>query len=315
MPSSNSRFGLPARAAFNAEGLHLALLDISPVELRDPFLHDTVQRLPATPVVVQVSPVELARTPSSFEPSGLIFHVARCGSTLVSQSLKQHAGVVVYSEPLAFNELLLAPSVSSRAYRVAALRSLGAHFSRHAGRPYILKLSSWNTLFGDLITEAFPHAPWALCLRDPLEVCVSLLQSQPSWLRSDRAALFCAVAELGSPALPAEERAARFFAAFCAAARRLDPARGMLLAYESLPDAIWCRLAPHFRLLMAETTRRDMAIAARVYSKSRPGQVSGEFAPDGERKRASASAALRQAVDLIARRPYDQLRSTIPMLG
>ncbi len=40
---------------------------------------------------------------------GIVFHVSRCGSTLVSQLLKQHVGVVVYAEPLPVNEILLPP--------------------------------------------------------------------------------------------------------------------------------------------------------------------------------------------------------------
>ena len=312
MPFPIPPHGLPWRAALNADGLHLALLDIAAGELHDPFLHETVQRLQPTQSVVHIPPAELARTPPSFEPAGLIFHVARCGSTLVSQSLKQHEGLVVYSEPLAINELLLSPTASARADRVAALRSLGAQFSLHAGRPYVLKLSSWNTLFCDLVADAFPTAPWAVCLRDPLEVCVSLLESQPSWLRSDKAALFSATANLGSPTHGAEDRAARFFAAFCDAVTRLDPARGMLLAYENLPDAIWSRLALHFRLALAAATRDGMAQVAKVYSKSRTDQGSVAFSPDGDRKRAAASAGLRHVVDAIARPPYDRLRSIMP---
>ncbi len=114
-------------------------------------------------------------------PVGIIFHVARCGSTLLSQSLKRLDDLVVYAEPQPVNEILAPPHKWPRADLVAALRTLSAAFARHARRPYVLKLSSWNTLYCDIVAEAFPDTPWVLSLRDPVEVGVSLLASPPGW--------------------------------------------------------------------------------------------------------------------------------------
>ena len=104
------------------------------------------------------------------------------GSTLISQSLKHLDNLVVYAEPQPVNEILVPPHRWPRADLVAALRTLGDAFARHAGRPYVLKLSSWNTLFCDIITEAFPETNWVLNLRDPVEVGVSLQRQPPGWL-------------------------------------------------------------------------------------------------------------------------------------
>ncbi|WP_374569231.1 hypothetical protein [Ideonella sp.] len=294
---------LPARAALDPTGLHLGLLDIAPHELHDPFLHETVQRVPAAQTLAHVPRAELGQVQASSAPVGVIFHVARCGSTLASQLLKQLDGVVVYAEPLVINELLVPPHSVSRADLVAALRTLGGFFAAHAQRPYVLKLSSWNTLFCDLVAEAFPQTPWALCLRDPLEVCVSLLAQQPSWLRDDFATRFSPFMATGHQGLGTEARAARFFAAFCEAIMRLDQARGLLLPYESLPSAVWTSLAPHFGLHVDEPSRQRMAAAAQRHSKSQVGQALS-FAPDDERKRAAASPELHRAVDEIARPAY-----------
>lgn len=297
---------LPARAALDPTGLHLGLLDISPRELRDPFLHETIQRVPAVQALVHVPRAELGQVQASSAPAGVIFHVARCGSTLASQLLKQLDGVVVYAEPLVINELLVPPHSASRADLVAALRTLGSFFAAHAEQPYVLKLSSWNTLFCDLVAEAFPQSPWALCVRDPLEVCVSLLAQQPSWLRDDFAARFSPFirTDRGSPG--AEARAAQFFAAFCEAVRRLDRTRGLLLPYESLPGAVWSSLAPHFGLQVDASAKQRMTDAAQSHSKSQVGE-STSFTPDDERKRAAASPELRREVDDIARPAYARL--------
>ena len=171
---------LPARAALHPTGLYFSLREIRPAELQDPFMQETIARLPARESVVQVAREDVGKGTAGTGPAGLVFHVARCGSTLVSQLLKQHVGVVVYAEPLPVNEILLPPHKWPRAEMVAALRSLGAAFSRHARKPYVLKLTSWNTLFCDVVAEAFPATPWILCLRDPAEVAVSLLGSRPA---------------------------------------------------------------------------------------------------------------------------------------
>ena len=121
--------------------------------------------------------------PRDTAPVGIIFHVARCGSTLLSQSLKRLDGLVVYAEPQPVNEILAPPHKWPRADLVAALRTLGAAFARHARGPYVLKLSSWNTLYCDIVAEAFPETPWVLSLRDPVEVGVSLLASPPGWFQ------------------------------------------------------------------------------------------------------------------------------------
>ncbi len=174
---------LPIRAALRPDGLLVALRDIKPHELRDAFMQETVARLSGADQLLQVSRADLLKPVTGPQPAGLVFHVARCGSTLVSQTLKQFDGVTVYAEPLPFNEVLLPPHAGSRAEMVGALRALGAALARHAGGPFIIKFSSWNTLFCDLLVEAFPATPWALCLRNPAEVAVSLLRETPGWLR------------------------------------------------------------------------------------------------------------------------------------
>ena len=76
---------LPARAALHPTGLYFALRDIAAAELQDPFMQEPVARVAAPERFVQVVPEDLGRAPPASAPAGLIFHEARCGSTLVSQ--------------------------------------------------------------------------------------------------------------------------------------------------------------------------------------------------------------------------------------
>jgi hypothetical protein len=304
---------LPARAALHPSGLYLALREIRPAELQDPFMQETIARVPARESVVQVARGDVGRGTAGTAPAGIVFHVARCGSTLVSQLLKQHVGVVAYAEPLPANEILLPPHKWPRTELVAALRSLGAAFAAHARKPWLLKLSSWNTLFCDLVAEAFPAAPWALCLRDPLEVAVSLLREPAGWIFDGQspAAPFAKLVDPRGASRTREEYLARLYGAFCEAAARLDPARGLLVDYAALPGAAWESVAPHFGLAVDAPARARMREAAAMDSKA-PVSRPVRFAADAEAKRAAASEALRTAVDTFARPALARLESLHP---
>lgn len=300
---------LPVRAALQPDGLYLALRGIPRTELRDPFMQETVRRVAAPESIVRIGRDEVGRAPAAAAPAGLVFHVARCGSTVVSQLLRE-LGAAVYAEPLPVNELLLPPQAWPRAELIAALRSLGAAFASHAGGRYVLKLSSWNTLFCELVTEAFPRTPWVLCIRDPVEVAVSLLAQPPGWLRESEEharRVYRVIQPDGAPR-SAEERVARVYGAFCEAAARLDRGPGRLLPYESLPASVWEVAAPHFSLAAGATERQRMAEAARRYSKSPVGRAA-PWADDSARKRAGATGVLLAALDEYARPPLARLMS------
>lgn len=310
------RPGLPTRAALGPTGLHLVLRDIPPSELRDPFMQETITRVPSQQAIVEIPRGELDKAPPGSAPAGLIFHVARCGSTLASQLLKLHKEIVVYSEPQPMNELLIPPHAAARSELIKALRALGSAFARHAGRPYVLKLTSWNTIFCDVIAEAFPTTPWALCIRDPLEVCVSLLGHQPGWLHAAGPGrqLFTGAVDPKNSSRSDEEYIARAYAAFCNAASRLDTGRGKLIRYERLPQTVWQSLTPHFGLSADEQLQQRMLETSRQHAKA-PLGVAAAFVPDAERKRAAASSELRAAVEVIARPALDRVIAGFPAGG
>ncbi len=301
---------LPARAALHSTGLYFALRRIGREELHDPFMQETIARSDAAEEFVQVLPQDLGRVSPGSAPAGLIFHVARCGSTLVSQLLKQQGGLVVYAEPPPVNEILRPPQAWPRHELIGALRSLGNAFAEHARRPYVLKCTSWNTLYCDLIAEAFPDSPWVLCLREPVEVCVSLLQRPPGWLlgADEMSRRFAAIIDPQARAESQEQLVARTYGAFCEAAARLDPRRGRLVDYETLPGAVWEQVVPAFSAPVDDATRERMAQAATRPAKA-PATDATRFTGDVAAKQAAATATLREAIDAFARPALAKLRA------
>jgi hypothetical protein len=299
---------LPVRAALRPDGLYLALRDIRPAELQDAFMQETVTRVPATETIVHIAREDIGKAAADSAPSGLVFHVARCGSTLISQLLKQHEPLVVYAEPLPVNEILVPPHAWPRQDLVAALRSLGDALARHAQGPYVLKLSSWNTFFCDIVAEAFPATPWVLSIRDPVEVGVSILAQRPGWLRDTLGpgGQFSAFVDPQDVSRSPEEFFALLYGAFCEAAAGLDPQRGRLVSYDTLPAAVWEVVAPHFSLSIDAVQRARMAAAAMTHAKAPLGKAV-PFVRDVATKQAAASPELRRAIDALARPPLHRL--------
>lgn len=301
-------FGLPVRAALHPSGLYLALRQVRSDELHDAFMQQTVARLPSQDRIVHVERARLGWAPPHTAPVGIILHVARCGSTLISQSLKRLGDIVVYAEPQPVNEILAPPHRWPRAELIAALRTLGVAFARHAGRPYVLKLSSWNTLYCDVVVAAFPHTPWVLGVRDPIEVGVSLLANPPGWFQGatpeSRGLIARVDPERASNSR--EEFVARTYGAFCAAAAALEPGRGRLVPYERLPAAIWDEVAPHFSLAVDAAQRDRIVEAARRHAKAAI-DTNVEFKSDAAEKQDAASRELRLTVDAFARPQLERL--------
>lgn len=300
--------GLPARAALHPAGLYLALQNIPANELRDPFMQQTIQRLAAPETVVHLAKTDIGNEPAWTAPSGLIFHVGRCGSTAISQALKQHGSITVYAEPLPINDILAPPHTRPRDELIAALRSLGAAFAAHAGQPYVLKFSSWNTLYCDIIADAFPNTPWIFVLRDPVEVGVAILDEPPPWFLANDGpgAHITKAIDPDEASRSPEDFHARLYGAFCDAVARLDRRRGKLVHYEALPTAFGEIVLPHFSISADLAQQTRMAQSFGGDAKARVTEALA-FTPDSAAKQAAASLELRQSVDAVARPALERL--------
>jgi hypothetical protein len=245
----------------------------------EPMLQDTIARWateePSAPVVRTGLDALLALDQApSLDPSGLIFHSSRCGSTLLARSLRQIPGCVVVSEPDIVNSLLLAdPAIIDDKTRVQMLRLLLRALGRRRfgdERHYVVKLSSWNVCRLNLFRQAFPDSPALWLQRRPAEVLRSLLAHSPAWLqwrdKPDAAAAMFAVAGAELPALePAAFYARALVAIFQAA--QAAPGAMATIDYADLPDAGWSTVAPRFGMAPDADDIARMQADARYDSK------------------------------------------------
>jgi len=241
-------------------------------------------------------------------PAGLIFHMSRCGSTLLAQMLAAAPAHVVVSEapPLdVIVQLAQRRADAPIADRVALVRAMAAALGRTSskGQPYFIKLDSWHTLALPLFRLAFPDTPWLFLYRDPVEVLVSHtrmrgLQTVPGMMDD-----IFGIAD--AHAMPAEEYAARVLARICEATleHRLLGG-GMMVEYRELPDVVKARILPHFGIAPSPEEQAAMHAAAARDAK-RP---TFSFSNDIEDKQRAATAPQRAAVEAYLAEPYRRLQ-------
>ncbi len=252
-------------------------------------------------------------------PTGFIFHMSRCGSTLAAQMLAAVPRNIVLSEADPIDAVLRAalrdPHVAEadrRAWLRAVVSALGQPRGGDETRLFI-KFESWHILELAMIREAFPGVPWIFLYRDPVEVLVSQARLQghtmsPGLLTPRFLGLDPATALRMAP----DEYCARFLARICQSALDHYCNGGMLVPYRDLPEAVCSTIADFFGAPLPPAEAERMRQAARFDAKT-PRSV---FTADRAEKRRQATDAIREAaalwLDPVCRR-LDQRRALTPV--
>jgi hypothetical protein len=290
-----ARFGAePLREPFYEEALRRAL--------RLPFNRALRYRTGLHELVAQAGTME------SVAPAGFIFHMSRCGSTLVAQMLAALPDSIVISEAPPLDAVVQLGRNLVPDDAVRALRAMVAAFGRRRSggvRHYVVKLDCWHTLALPLFRRAFPEVPWIFLYRDPVEVLVSQMRQRgmqmvPQYLPPQ----FYGIAE--ADATMDEDYCARVLGVVCRAVlehRALGG--GLVLNYRELPGAVAQAILPHFGMSCSEQEREGMRQTAQQDAKS-PGLP---FAGDAEAKRRAATAKVRDAAERHLRGIYDGLEA------
>ncbi len=112
----------------------------------------------------------------SVEPAAFIFHISRCGSTLIAQLLSADEQNIVLAEVPFFDNVLRLPyqlqqvglNYSNQLLR-AALNFYGQ--KRTGNEKYLfVKTDSWHMFFYKQLRALYPHTPFILLYRPPTEV-------------------------------------------------------------------------------------------------------------------------------------------------
>jgi hypothetical protein len=310
---------LPVKAQWRDGKLHLDWIYLGPRRLSDPFFEETVVRYQSKPfnrlfrtsTPIDALPGWLRRHPG-LAPTGFIFHMSRCGSTLVSQMLAAIPGNIVVSEAGPIDTVVQARHARpdlGHDQQAAWLRwmidALGQPRDG-AERHFFVKLDSWHALALPLFRRAFPTVPWIFLYRDPVEVLVSQLRQRGIHMVHG----LTGEAIFGFPASQATQPPETYCAEVLArigdaVLRQYAPGTALLVNYRQLPAALWRDVLPHFGLPCSDGDRAAMADAARYDAKS----PDLPFIHDSAAKQALATDKIRSAA-----RPLDELHTRLEAL-
>lgn len=320
MKPEDYRNWLPVSFRWEHAGPAIEWCHTGGLRLEAPFFDQSVQALmrhPFNQLFRRVTPLDameaFAQDPGAARPAGFIFHMSRCGSTLVARMLGALPQSIVLSEPALVEAILYShirrPGVGD-ADRIAWLRRTVGALGRSgsgAERHLFIKFDSWSVAELPLVQAAFPGVPCLFLYRDPVEVMVSHeripgTQVLPGALEPQLFGLDLQTAIT----LPAEEYRARVLASICHdGLRYAREGRLRLMNYRELPDAVPSLLQHFFGIPLGEEDLGLVAAAAQTDSKS-PGRG---FVSDGQAKRHEAGEALRNAAQALLYPVYEELEA------
>lgn len=150
----------------------------------DPFFDETIAACKGlnrqNPPIASVSNLTVledwAHSLNYVNPTAFIFHISRCGSTLVSQLLGMDEQNIALAEVPFFDDILRLPyknegidKTETERLLKAALKFYGKQRTGNEKNLFV-KTDSWHILFYDQLRKLYPDTPFILLYRSPDEV-------------------------------------------------------------------------------------------------------------------------------------------------
>jgi len=293
-------------------------MDFCSAPLAHPFFEDTVVKLrhgfpPAKELKTDINIIlATADQLSRVTPAGLIFHVSRCGSTLISNALRLGSNTVVVSEAESISNLFVPYSESTVAYPLEqwmplqakllqSLATIFAHYRTGRQERLVIKFTSWNILSWPVIRALWPDVPCLVLIRDPVEVMISNL-AQSGWMKLKTVPLDSD--EPSVTQMDEVEYCARIIGKICEAGIQLADGNCQVLDYEHINANTIREAADFLGVPLPDNGCLDRVL--RIDSKDP--RLRRVFSEDRQRKQQSATPEMRRAVLQWASDPYAQLR-------
>ena len=166
---------IPVRIAVDGTGERRChWVDLTGIRVTDPFFESTLSRrrsrLDRWSTVGEF--YDEAATVPEVADLTFIFHVSRCGSTLLSQLFCLHDGTLVFSEAPLLDEILNSDRPDREALFIATLRLLG-RLRAGAGEHVVVKTDCWHVFHAARLRRLYPQARFVLLYRRPAAVLAS----------------------------------------------------------------------------------------------------------------------------------------------
>ncbi|KEH08030.1 sulfotransferase family protein [Delftia lacustris] len=232
-------------------------------------------------------------------PAGFIFHLSRCGSTLVSGSLSELDSTLVLSEPPVFTELLLDTSLDRAQKREGIAGLVSAITVAVPGRhDLVVKWNAWDIFQWELLQDLYPEVPSLMLVRDPVEILASHHRQAGRHMSGDpslagASPVFCC-GRSSQPFVSMLDHRMRVLQALMERMRGLHESQGVpVLHYSQLGAGAMEQIARRFGLHASEAARQRIAVRLSQHAKA----LDQRFSPDGQDKAAVFGAGDRQDIE------------------
>lgn len=227
-------------------------------------------------------------------PSGFIFHMSRCGSTLLGNILRHHPNSTVISEPEILDKILMADQIETNRHEVLELfRNAVISYCQKrepSDKHNVMKFPSYLTVFAEYIFESFPDVPAVFLYRDPVEVLVSNLKDpSQAWfysrkiLKSNSAEIIEENSVLENCAIALKRTCEGFI-------NHMNPDHCIVANYNQISVPLLQRILDLFNMPYDSSLLDRMSQEANFYSKRRD----LVFRDDSDDKQKEASKKLKQ---------------------
>ena len=326
MTADNSRRGwLPIDLYFQPADVGVRWMEFGSNCFNEPFFHMTIEKLKAPPLLAREwigdlrSLIAAGSQLSPVTPNGIVFHVSRCGSTLLANALRTAESAVVLSEARPIGSLLT-PEVFRRspfeydewqgARRMLLDCLLSVYGNHSCDQPkVIVKCSGNNMLHLNIVRSVWPDVPFLILIRKPSDVMISVLDRPAGWLDLRRnpahAAKTFGWEGLSVEQMTASEYCARVVGRYCEAVLPDLDNQCRVLDYDEIDESRIQQVAQFFHLDIPVGSNEFRQVI-HTYSKD-PSQAR-TFEPDRERKRKEATASILAAAEQWADPHYYALR-------
>jgi hypothetical protein len=317
---------LPTDFFFNRADSFVRWIDFGAKSLTEPLFRSTLEYLrgsnpPAPERVTSIDAfLEAASATPAALPSGIIFHVSRCGSTLLANILRAGEHTVMLSEaqplapffrvsPFSWAPSLAAVSNNPRKFFLDALVRLYAHYgTTSVNAKILLKCYTVDILGISLIRQTWPTVPFVILIRDPIEVIVSNLKGPPGWIIEGGHFRELGWTRKEAQDMSREEYLARLVGRMCEVASAQFDNKCCVIDYSTLDSQSFFRVANLFGIDIGgvhidEILRRD----------AKDPTQSKIFQADTERKQRDATSLARDCARKWADEPYHRLRALASM--
>lgn len=240
-------------------------------------------------------------------PSGFMFHISRCGSTLSGKALARSPRHLVINQgaPLQrgfwatitrdWAQEAQATPQNLKAFRNLVLAMTRRRFAQEE-RAFI-KFISWNTLYMDFALKAFPEMPALFLYREPVEVIASVLKETSAvvWAKGRPQAGFLSGLDWRATVEMDEvEYLAHCFARYLGFAAQMGGRVGLLNYVDIKPDKFADILARGFDFRPDQAELALMLEQFQFHSKDDDNKQ--QFKSDSAQKRASIPERERELV-------------------